>query len=125
MFLTDFFKAHHKCNHDHIPIDVQFAYCPDCGELVENEWFITRCAYCGIKQKAIIKNGEIMPDDKFCRNCGANEYIVEKLEKINFIDINYAVLVKTVIREDVPEENITQCWEEKSTNIPKLLQLFR
>ena len=125
MFLMDFFRRHHKCNHDHIPIDVPFVYCPDCGELIENEWFITRCACCGIKQKAILKNGEIYPADNFCRNCGGNEYIVEKLEKINFIDINYAVLVKTVVHEEPVMEDVTQCWEEKSTNIPKLLQLFQ
>jgi hypothetical protein len=125
MFLMDFFKSHHKCQHEHIPIDVQYAYCPDCGELIENEWFITRCAFCGIKHKAIIKNGEIIPEGNFCRNCGGDEYIVEKLEKINFIDINYAVLVKTVVQEEPVMEDVTQCWEEKSTNIPKLLQLFQ
>lgn len=125
MFLFDFFNFTHKCNHEHIAIDVPYVYCPDCGELIENEWFITRCACCGIKQKAIIKNGEIIPEDKFCRNCGGHEYIVEKLEKINFIDINYAVLLKSVVQEAPEMEDVTQCWEERTTNIPKLLQLFR
>ena len=123
MFLMDLFK--HSCNHSRASIDTQYAYCPDCGELIENEWFITRCACCGLKQKAIIRNGEIMPETNYCKNCGENKYIIEKLKKINFIDINYAVLVKTVVQEEPPMEDVTQCWEEKSTNIPKLLQLFR
>ena len=124
MFLMDLLKRHNTCTHDHVAIDSQYSYCPDCGELIENEWFITRCACCGIKQKAIIKNGEIIPEANFCHNCGGNEYIIEKLDRINFIDINYAVLIKSIVREESPEE-VTQCWEEKATNIPKLLQLFR
>jgi len=124
MFLMDLFKFHNGCSHDHVTIDAQYSYCPDCGELIENEWFITRCACCGIKQRAVIKNGEIIPEANFCHNCGGHEYIIEKLEKINFVDINYAVLVKTVVQED-SNEDVTQCWEEKSMNIPKLLQLFR
>ena len=124
MFLMDFFRRHNRCNHDHVSPSVQYSYCPDCGELIENEWYITRCACCGIKEKAIIKNGEIMPEANFCHNCGGNEYIVEKLDKINFVDINYAVLVKTV----VPDEKVvqvTQSWEDKSANKQILLQLFQ
>lgn len=125
MFLMDLLRRCSTCSHDRAAMNTQFAYCPDCGELIENEWFITRCACCGIKQKAIIKNGIIMPESNFCHNCGGNEYIIEKLDKINFIDINYAVLVKTVVKEEAPMEDVTQCWEERSTNIPKLLQLFK
>lgn len=125
MFLIDLFKKHNRCSHDHVSLDSTYSYCPDCGELIENEWFITRCACCGIKQRAIIKNGEIMPIDNFCRNCGGHEYIVEKIPRINFIDINYAVLVKTVVHEEDTFEEVTQCWEEKNLNKPKLLQLFQ
>ena len=124
MFLMDFFKRHHTCTHDNVSPSVQFSYCPDCGELIENEWFITRCACCGIKQKAIIKNGEIIPEANFCHNCGGNEYIVEKLPKINFIDINYAVLVISVVLEDRMEE-VTQCWVEKPAYTQKLLQIYQ
>ena len=124
MFLMDFFKRHHTCTHDNVSPSVQFSYCPDCGELIENEWFITRCACCGIKHKAIIINGDIIPEANFCHNCGGNEYIVEKLPKINFIDINYAVLVKSVVQEDRMEE-VTQCWEEKPAYTQKLLQIYQ
>ena len=125
MSLLDFFKKHHGCNHAHVALDQTYSYCPDCGELIENEWFITRCACCGIKQRAILRNGEIIPEANFCHNCGGHEYIVEKLDRINFIDINYAVLIKSVVRDDEQMEEVTQCWEEKAMELPKLLQLFR
>jgi hypothetical protein len=124
MFLLDFFRRKHTCSHNHVSPSAKYSYCPDCGELIENEWYITRCACCGIKQKAIIKNGEIMPEANFCHNCGGNEYIVEKLDKINFIDINYAVLVKTVV-EDNRIEEVTQCWAEKPAYTQKLLQIYQ
>ncbi len=125
MSLLDFFKRHNCCNHEHVAIDSQYSYCPDCGELIENEWYITRCACCGIKQKAIIKKGEIVPEDNFCRNCGGHEYVVEKVPKMNFVNINYAVLIKSVVPAEETTEDVTQCWEEKPLNIPKRLQLFR
>ena len=37
------------CRHDKIRPDVDRAYCPDCGKLIKNEWFITRCSCCGVK----------------------------------------------------------------------------
>ena len=124
MSLLDFLKRHHACTHENVPLNTQFNYCPDCGELIENEWFLARCACCGIKQKAIIRNGEIIPELNYCRNCGGNEYTVEKLDSINFIDINYAVLVKTVVGEERAEE-LTQCWEERPAYTQKLLQVYR
>ena len=38
-----------KCNHDKIRPDVEQGYCPDCGKLIKNEWFVTRCSCCGDK----------------------------------------------------------------------------
>lgn len=124
MFLLDLFRGHNTCTHDGVSPNEKFSYCPTCGELVENEWFITRCACCGIKQRAIIKNGEIIPETNFCHNCGSNEYVVEKLDRINFIDINYAVLIKSIVPEERFDE-VTQCWEEKPAYTPKLLQLYQ
>ena len=34
----------------------------------------------------------------FCKNCGGEEFTVERIPKINFIDIDYAVLVKEVVK---------------------------
>ncbi len=122
----EFFKRNHECKHDKFPPDKDIGYCSDCGELIENQWFIIRCSCCGVKHKAILKNGQIVPQEKFCHNCGSKNFIVERVNKINFIDINYAVLVKTVI----PVENIryTQSWsepKETSNYTRKLLQQFR
>ena len=70
--------------------------------------------------KAMVKNGEIVPQNHYCTNCGSNEYTVEKLDQINFIDINFAALIK----KEVQEEKIcstTRCWQEKMSEQPKLL----
>ena len=124
MIVMEFFK--NKCNHDKFPVDKDTGYCPDCGELIENQWFIMRCSCCGVKHKAVIKNGQIVPVEKFCHNCGGKDFVVERVNKINFIDINYAVLVKTII----PCEHFefTQSWaesKETSNYTRKLLQQFR
>ena len=109
-----------KCQHSKIDPSVEQAYCPDCGKLIKNEWYVTRCSCCGVKLKAMIKNGEIIPQNSYCGNCGAHEYSVEKLEKINFIDINFAALVKKEVEYET-HYNTTKCWEEKNTEQPKLL----
>lgn len=122
----EFFKRNHECKHDKFPPDKDVGYCPDCGELIENQWFIMRCSCCGVKHKAVLKNGEIISAEKFCHNCGSKSFVAEKVDKINFIDISYAVLVKTVImREDF---EFTQSWaeaRETSSCTRRLLQQFR
>jgi len=109
-----------QCAHDKIRPDVEQAYCPDCGKLIKNEWYITRCSCCGVKMKAMVKNGQIVPQEHYCSNCGGEDFTVEKIEKINFIDINFAALVK----KEVEEERFcstTKCWQEKMPEQPKLL----
>ena len=120
MFLTDIFKISSKCMHEKISPEIEMGYCPDCGKLIKNEWYITRCACCGVKMKAMVKNGEIVPQNHYCSNCGSGEYRVEKLDQINFISINFAALLK----KEVEPENIcstTRCWQEKTSVKPKLL----
>ncbi len=120
MNLIKFFLKNKKCQHEKVSPDKDICYCPDCGELIENRWYITRCNCCGVKTKAIIKNGKVVPEEKFCHNCGDKEFQVEFIEKINFIDINYAVLVKTIIEPQVAEQ--TQSWLEYQNNYaPKLI----
>ncbi len=120
MILLDYFRRNNVCRHDKITPDKDVAYCPDCGELIENRWYITRCACCGVKLKSIIKNGEVIPEEHYCHNCGFRSFIVERVNKINFIDINYAVLVKAVIKPEVDE--IMQSWcEAKELCNPKLI----
>lgn len=108
MKMLEFFINKKECRHAKVTAEKDVSYCPDCGELIENRWYITRCACCGVKLKAIIKNGEVVPEENYCHNCGAREYGVERVNKINFIDINYAVLKKTIIKPSVDE--MTQSW---------------
>lgn len=108
MKLLEFFTNKKECKHAKVTPEKDISYCPDCGELIENRWYITRCKCCGVKLKAIIKNGEVIPEENFCHNCGAKEFLVERVSKINFIDINYAVLLKTIIKPSVDE--LTQSW---------------
>lgn len=120
MFLTDLFKLSKRCTHEHISPEMESGYCPDCGKLIENEWYITRCACCGVKMKAMSRGGKIVPQMHFCSNCGGADFSVEKLEKINFIDINFAVLVKREVEEKIVCST-TQCWQERTDVRPKLL----
>ena len=120
MFFTNLFKLSTKCTHEKVTPDMEQGYCPDCGKLIKNEWYITRCSCCGVKMKAMVKNGEIVPQNHYCTNCGSNEYTVEKLDQINFIDINFAALVKKEVKEE-KSYSTTRCWQEKTPEQPKLL----
>ena len=120
LLLIFFPEINTKCSHDKIRPDMERGYCPDCGKLIENEWYITRCSCCGVKMKAMVKNGVVVPQNHYCSNCGGENFKVEKVDKINFIDINFAVLVK----KEVDEEKFcstTRCWQEKTSEKPKLL----
>lgn len=123
MFLTNLFIFRKKCDHAKLTPDKDFGYCPDCGKLVKNEWYITRCSCCGIKLRSVSKNGNVYPANTYCSNCGNNDFIVEKLDKINFIDINFAVLIKKEI-EERNTVSTTQCWQEKICEQPKLLTQY-
>lgn len=120
MFLTNLFRFKKNCSHDKITPDMECGYCPDCGKFIQNEWYITRCDCCGVKMRACAKNGEIYPQNHYCTNCGSKEYRVEKLDKINFIDINFAVLQKREVLQTEGTSCTTQCWEEKTSARPKL-----
>ncbi len=111
MNLFEFFKNKKKCRHDKVSPQNDICYCQDCGELIENRWYIARCSCCGIKLKAIIKDGQVVPEAKFCHNCGSTQFEAELVSKINCIDINYAVLVKTIIEPNI--EEITQSWLDR------------
>ena len=120
MFFTDLFCLSKQCRHEKITPDMESGYCPDCGKLIKNEWYITRCACCGVKLKTFERNGEILPQNHYCTNCGSNEFIVEKLPNINFIDINFAVLIKTEIEQANNIPTTTRCWQERTISLPKL-----
>ena len=119
MFLTNLFNLKKECQHNHVAPNLESAYCPDCGKLIKNEWYITRCSCCGVKLKSVKQNNNIVPQFNYCCNCGSKEYVIEKLDKIDFININFAVLIKRVIEQD-SISNFTQCWQEKTSEPLKL-----
>ena len=63
-----------------------------------------------------------MPETKYCPNCGSEHYYIERVNNINFVDINFAVLVKEINEEK--SKNRSQSWLERENNEPiKLLGL--
>lgn len=112
-----------SCNHDKISPYSQSGYCPDCGEYVENHWYIARCKCCGNKYKALYKRGRVVTDAKFCTNCGCSEFVTEELEMIDVVNINYAALRKQTRR--IEAQNILQTWVDKNVYIKmKLLPVY-
>ncbi|MCM1339443.1 MAG: hypothetical protein NC191_07210 [Muribaculaceae bacterium] len=123
---SDIFKFSQKCNHPNVPLDEDIAYCPDCGELIENHWYIARCACCGVKQRATIRNDEVVMEEAFCRNCGSHEYKIEEIEKIDCININYAIVLRKIVENEIQE--YTQSWldaMQTSDYKPRLLKQSR
>lgn len=108
--LLDFFKQKHECHHNKVPIDVEEAYCPDCGALIRNKWFLLRCSCCNIKRTSHIEYEKIVPDTKYCPNCGGTDFYIQELDNINFIDLNYAVLKKIIIPQN--QKTTRQIWIE-------------
>ncbi len=120
--LIDFFKQKHECHHTKVPVDVEEAYCPDCGELIKNSWFLVRCCCCNIKRNAHCEYNQIKPNSKYCPNCGSTDYYIEELDNINFVDIHYAVFKQIII----PQKHFTmrQVWIEKEENLLPLKNLL-
>ena len=79
-----------------------------------------------MKERATIRKDEVVPENGFCNNCGSKAYIIEEIEKIDCININYAIVVRKVVEDEVKE--YTQSWLEAmqtSGYTPKQLQQFR
>ena len=110
-----------KCKHHRVSANVEQGYCPDCGEYVRNNWYLVRCKHCKIKRKAHLVGENVVPDSHFCPNCGGFLYEVEKLVKINFIDINFAVLKKEVIKTVKHFASATTWVEETAIEEQKLI----
>jgi len=107
MSLLYFFKNKSECSHPDITPENSGKYCPNCGKRVIIEWYLIRCSCCNTKRYGALVNGSIVPYDKFCFNCGESEYYTEKLSKVSFYDIDYAVIIKKV-------DNTTQSFIEKT-----------
>lgn len=121
--IFDFFKQKNECKHSRVRIDIEEAYCPDCGALIKNKWYLVRCSSCNIKRTAHLEYGAIKPDTKFCPNCGGTDFYIQELDNVSFIDVNYAILKKTIIQQG---SHITrQIWiEEEEQLLPNEKKLL-
>lgn len=118
--IFNFLFKKRECTHSKVSPDKDYSYCPDCGEFIENKWYLTRCECCNIKRKTVIKGTKIMPESRFCPNCGAEAFFIEQVEHINFIDINFAVLKKEIVKNKNVSP-IKQIWEEENNSAPQRL----
>ena len=102
-----------SCSHEQITPNISAGYCPDCGEYVKNQWVITRCACCGLKQKSKAMRGKVTADARYCRNCGSDSFLSEALEQIDIVNINYAVLLKETVQ--TRKQSFIQTWIDENT----------
>ena len=102
------------CRHEKMSAAVKYGYCPECGEYVENKWFVTRCPICGKRHKTVIKNGKPVPAEKFCHNCGCHDFIVEEIDIPDIVSINYAAYITVSVKKS--QDNIT-AWVENAGKI--------
>ncbi len=122
--LLDFLKQKHQCHHINVRVDIDETYCPDCGALVKNKWYLVRCACCNIKRAAHYEYGDIKPNTKYCPNCGASEFYIQELNNINFTDVPYVIYKKVIIQQK--GFTTRQIWIEKEEYLlqeKKLLEL--
>ena len=112
-----------SCTHDKITPNMAFGYCPDCGEYVQNRWYLFRCKCCGIKQKIRVRKGKMITETNFCRNCGSSSFVEEELESLDIVNVNYAVFKRTTTKAKIPSQ--IQTWiEETSYTSIKLLPCY-
>ncbi len=111
-FLINLFATKNKCSHRNALLNSEEGYCPDCGKYLKKYYYIIRCKHCDIKRKGEVLYQGIYPSSGFCENCGGEDFYVEKLEKINFFDIKYAIISKEVVEDARPLQEVFQIWTE-------------
>jgi len=121
MIISEFLKSLKGCRHTKVGINTNGVYCPDCGEFVVVKWYLVRCSCCGVKRVAFLDfNDNVKPVDKYCPNCGGVHTYVEEVEKINFVDINFAVHKREVVKPECAA-SYTQVWAEPDDNEEQIL----
>ena len=109
-----------KCRHTKSLLNTNEGYCPDCGEYLKKYYYVLRCSCCLHKRESartvIGAHNDIIPVSNFCPVCGEKEFYIEKYEKLNLVDINYAIEVKETF--DITKCNIskTSVWVEIPDN---------
>ena len=123
--LIKLLKKHNKCTHKNALLHSEQGYCPDCGQYLVKSYYLLRCSCCGVKREAKVVFGEILPKDNFCTNCGCEDYYIEKIDKITFIDANYAIYLKEpVFNENKNLNYSTFVWSENANKIKFLPGAF-
>ena len=107
------------CSHPNVETNKVLSYCPDCGKLIRINWYIVKCHCCGKKRIGIIRGNKVIPLSRFCTNCGDEEYNVEKINNINFFNMNYAVARKEE-ENTVPSHECTQTWVDENDILDSL-----
>lgn len=120
-FFENRFKNKNKCTHKNALLTTSEGYCPDCGQYLKKNYYLIRCTRCDIKRTAKLCWGEVVPEDKYCSNCGETDYYIEKLDSVNFIDAKYAVYLKEIEDEFKNRYPESQIWVEEDNNTVKLL----
>jgi len=67
----------------------------------------------------------ILPEDKYCVKCGASECYIDKKEKLEFFDIEYAIISKKEVDNSIKHREILQIWIEKGDNPGEMLNNIR
>ncbi|MDD3013077.1 MAG: hypothetical protein PHC34_05180 [Candidatus Gastranaerophilales bacterium] len=125
-----FFTKRQKCRHEKITPQSIWNYCPDCGKEISIKWFILRCNSCASKRGSMLYLNTLVPTDKHCSKCGSPEFYIEKKEKLDFFDMNYAVMTKEEIDNISKSGSVTQIWIEGENCwhefiLPKLITLYQ
>ena len=58
----------------------------------------------------------------FCSNCGSEEFYIEKIDKVNFIDAHYAIYLKEIASEIMNLHPETQVWVEDNETLKQIGQ---
>ena len=118
--LIKFIKNKTKCTHKNALLTTDEGYCPDCGQYLIKNYYLIRCSRCDIKREAKLSWGEISPTQKFCSNSGEEDYYIERLDKINFIDAKYAIYIKEIANDMHTLHPEAQIWVEDNDKIKQL-----
>lgn len=118
--LIKLIKNQYKCSHKNALLYQDSGYCPDCGQYLVKNYYLVRCARCDVKREAKLIWGEIVPKNKFCSNCGCEEYYIEKLDKVSFVDAQYAIYLKEIADEMNILHPETQVWVEDGDTLKQI-----
>ena len=107
------------CNHPNVETNKVLSYCPDCGKLIHINWYVIKCRCCGKKRIGILRGNKVVPLARFCTNCGTEDYIVEKIENLNYFNMNYAIAKKE--EENIPyQHSYTETWVDEKDILDSL-----